>query len=205
MDERTSAEHRTAEGSDHSGAATPPATAIPEVGTIADVVCVMIEDREQREKEIAEERRRHDRERAEECRHYEEESERRIRDMTKQLGLLREMVTARPIAAPIGAQMEREFVKLTRLSNNDDIEAYITTFERMMEAYEMEEAQWPYKLAPQLTGKAQQAFAALSPDEAKSYSVVKAAVLRRYNINEETYRKRSEVSHSSQERHRGSL
>ena len=108
MEERTSAEHRTAEGSDHSGAATPPAAAIPEVGTIADVVRVMIEDRERREKEIAEERRRHDRERAEERRRYEEESERRIRDMTKQLELLREMVTARPIAAPIGAQRERE-------------------------------------------------------------------------------------------------
>ena len=124
-------------------------------------------------RKIAEERRRHDRERAEERRRYEEESERRITDMTKQLELLREMVTAhatRPISAPIGAERERESVKLTHLSDNDDIEAYLTTFERMMEAYEIGVARWPYKLAPQLTGKAQQAFAALSPNEAKPYS-----------------------------------
>jgi precorrin-3B methylase len=93
--------------------------------------------------EIAEERRRHDRERAEERRRYEEESERRIRDMTKQFEILREMVsahTAHPIATPIGAQRERESVKLTRLSDSDDIEAYLTTFERMMEAYKIEGA-----------------------------------------------------------------
>ena len=146
----------------------------------------MIEDREPREMEIVEERRHYDRERAE------EESKRRIRDMTKQFELLREMVTAHtahPIATPIGTQRERESVKLTRLSDNDDIEAYLTTFERMTEAYEIG-ARWPYKLAPQLTGKAQQVYASLSPDEAKSYSVVKAAILHRYNINEETYRKR---------------
>jgi hypothetical protein len=54
--------------------------------------------------------------------------------MTKQFELFREMVTAHtahPIAAPIGTQRERESVKLTRLSDNDDIEAYLTTFERM--------------------------------------------------------------------------
>ena len=172
MDEHTPAEHRTAEGSDHSGEDTSPAAAISEVVTIADVVRAMIEDRERREMEIAEKRRRHDRERAEEHRRYEEERERRIRDMTKQFELLREMVTAhtaQPIAAPIGAQRERESVKLTHLSDNDDIEAYLTTFERMMEAYEIEGARWPYNLAPQLIGKAQQASASLSLDEAKSY------------------------------------
>ena len=62
--------------------------------TIADVVRVIIEDRERREQEIAEERRRHDRERVEERRRFKEESERRIRYMTKQLELLRKMVTA---------------------------------------------------------------------------------------------------------------
>ena len=57
MDEHTPAEHRTAEGSDHSGEDTPPAAAISEVVTIVDVVRVMIEDRERREIEIAEERK----------------------------------------------------------------------------------------------------------------------------------------------------
>ena len=47
-----------------------------------------------------------------------------------------------------------------RAVETDDIEAYPTTFERMMAAYEVPENRWPYKLAPMLTGKARQAYAA---------------------------------------------
>uniref|UniRef100_A0A1X7VDJ8 Protein kinase domain-containing protein n=1 Tax=Amphimedon queenslandica TaxID=400682 RepID=A0A1X7VDJ8_AMPQE len=57
-----------------------------------------------------------------------------------------------------------------------------------MEAYEVPKECWAYRLAPQLTGKAQQAYAAVSSDSAKKYDEVKTAILRRYNINEETYR-----------------
>ena len=45
-------------------------------------------------------------------------------------------------------------------------------------------------MAPQLTGKAHQAYTALSSDSAKRYEDVKTAILRRYNINEETYQTR---------------
>lgn len=67
----------------------------------------------------------------------------------------------------------------------DDIEAYLLTFEWMMQAYEMDGPRWTYTLAPQLTGKAQEAYAALSID----YNTLKTAILRRFNINEETYRR----------------
>ena len=72
----------------------------------------------------------------------------------------------------------------------DDIEAYLVTFERTMEAYEVDGARWSFMLAPQLTGKAQQAYAAMAADSASRYDDLKAAILRRYNINEETYRRR---------------
>ena len=72
-----------------------------------------------------------------------------------------------------------EPLKLTKLTNTDDVEAYLTTFERMMKAYAMEKARWAFVLAPQLTGKAQQAYAAMSGD-------MKEAILKRYDdINEE--------------------
>ena len=45
-------------------------------------------------------------------------------------------------------------------------------------------------MAPQLTGKALQAYAALSNDDSKVYEKVKEAIFRRYDINEETYRQR---------------
>jgi phosphoenolpyruvate carboxylase len=80
-----------------------------------------------------------------------------------------------------------EQLKLTKLTESEDIEAYLTTFERIMGVYGMEEA---FQLAPLLTGKAQQAYAAVSADEAHNYVRIKEAVLRRYNISDEMYRQR---------------
>ena len=54
----------------------------------------------------------------------------------------------------------------------------------------MSRERWSFQLAPHLTGKAQQAYAALPPEDAKTYDMVKEAILRRYDINEETYRQR---------------
>ena len=158
--------------------------------SLAELVRVMIEDREQRDREVAEEQERHEREIAEERRHHEEESERHRTEMRSHMDLLQRLVAERPTSASARTSGENEHVRLTRLSDDDDIEAYLTTFERMMEAYEVERARWSFKLAPQLTGKAQQAYAALPPEHAKDYDEVKAAILRRYNINEETYRQR---------------
>ena len=63
-------------------------------------------------------------------------------------------------------------------------------FERVMEGYGVDEARWAYKLAPYLTAKAQQAYVAMNRGEAEQYGEVKKAILRRYDINEETYRQR---------------
>ena len=76
------------------------------------------------------------------------------------------------------------------MTEDDDIEAYLTTFERLMQAYEVSKDRWSFKLAPQLVGKAQQAYAAMLPDDAKDYTKLKEAVLRRYDITEESYRQR---------------
>ena len=83
-----------------------------------------------------------------------------------------------------------EHIKLTRLTEADDVEAYLTTFERLMELGRVAEESWTLRLAPQLTGKAQQAYAALSVTDATDYRQVKGAILRRYDISEETYRQR---------------
>lgn len=77
------------------------------------------------------------------------------------------------------AESEANVVKLTE---KDDIEAHLTTFERIMGAYNIAKERWVFKLAPQLSGKAQQAYAALQTDEAKDCKRVKANILRRYNI-----------------------
>eukprot|EP00731_Ephydatia_muelleri_P007554 Em0003g1802a len=93
--------------------------------------------------------------------------------------------------------------KVAKLTERDDIEAYLATFERTMTAYEVNRQRWVYKLAPQLSGKAQQAYAAMSSEEAVDCERVKAAILKRYDINEETYRLRfRSVMKSLDESHR---
>ena len=67
----------------------------------------------------------------------------------------------------------------------------MTTFERSMEAHEIERAKWPVLLTSQLIGKAQQAYAALSSGDFKNFAKVKEAIFKRYDINnEEKYRQR---------------
>ena len=57
----------------------------------------------------------------------------------------------------------------------------------MVAVYTVEEERWAYKLVPLLTRNAQQAYAAIKLEDEGQYFEVKAAVLRRYDINEETY------------------
>ena len=54
-------------------------------------------------------------------------------------------------------------------------------------SYGVKKAHWVVRLAPQLSGKAQQAYVAMPTTEAGQYDQVKAAILRRYDINAETY------------------
>ena len=77
---------------------------------------------------------------------------------------------------------------MTKLGENEDIEAYLTTFERVMTLYALPPDRWAVKLAPQLTGRAQQAYDAMATADAGAYSEMKKAILRRYDISEETYR-----------------
>ena len=53
-----------------------------------------------------------------------------------------------------------------------------------------EEVTSAFRLAPQLTRRAQQAYAAMRNADAQDYQRVKEAILRCYNISEETYRQR---------------
>ena len=80
--------------------------------------------------------------------------------------------------------------KVSKLSDKDDIEAYLTTFERMMVAYGVPKDRWVFRVAPQLTGKAQQAYAAMAAEDTGDYDQLKAAIFQRYSITEETYRVR---------------
>ena len=58
-------------------------------------------------------------------------------------------------------------LKLTKLTDSEDIELYLTTFKIMMKVYEVEKERWALLLASQLTGKVQ--HAALNVESAVKY------------------------------------
>ena len=151
----------------------------------------MAEERARQREESERQREESARQREESVRQR-EESERRIAEMRRQMERLQEMFHEQSsTAAPVKERRSAaESIKVTRLTEEDDIESYLTTFERIMAANEVGRDRWSFHLAPNLTGKAQQAYTALPPEDAKTYETVKEAILRRYDIHEETYRQR---------------
>ena len=146
---------------------------------------LLVEDRRKREEEFDAERAR-----------MVEERQRRERETGKQMEELRAhleslMKVVADSRKPEVVSQKRELsVKLVPLTEKDDIEAYLVTFERIMAAHRVEKDCWSQYLAPQLTGRAQLAFAALPVDDSGDYDAIKLAILQRYDITEEAYRRR---------------
>ena len=102
--------------------------------TVAKLMEMLVQERADRRKEEAQ---------------HKEMTAKCEEDMQRQIQLLTQLVNKKdrdPLAID-----HRDQVKLTKLGNGDDIESFITTFERMMVPKE----RWIYKLAPNLTGRAQ--------------------------------------------------
>ena len=171
-------------------AATTAATATGEdAAPLADLLRLLMEDRRLREEELAEERRRR-----------EAEAARYERERKEQMDVLARLVeTAGTRTATTGeaaggsgerSSSRRGKVVLTKYVEGNDVEAYLTTFERVMTVDHIDRPLWVVHLAPQLAGRAQQAYASLPPEKAGDYTEVRAAILRRYDISPETYRQK---------------
>ena len=148
---------------------------------VTDLLKAWMEDTCKQELRHEEERHRYEQERAEEKRCYDQEwAEERLRYEK----LVRGLTTGRPHCVEVGP----ELLKLTKLGEIDDIEAFLTTFEKAVEAHGVERDKRATILAPQLTGKAHLAYVAMSDEDARDYDRVKAAIFQRSDTNEETYR-----------------
>ncbi|KAG1933522.1 gag-pol fusion protein [Pimephales promelas] len=80
--------------------------------------------------------------------------------------------------------------KLQKLNDADDIEHFLTTFERIALACKWRRSEWALQLVPLLTGKARSAYVHMDIEETLDYDQVKSAILSKYAINPETYRQR---------------
>ncbi|XP_035986169.1 uncharacterized protein LOC118559583 [Fundulus heteroclitus] len=102
-----------------------------------------------------------------------------------------------PMRQPIGTQHSTlvrhsgwKGPKMQPYNEGEDIEHYLTTFERIAHACQWPQDEWALHLAPLLTGKARSAYVAMDMDDTMDYAKVKCAVLQKYEISEETYRLR---------------
>ncbi len=77
-----------------------------------------------------------------------------------------------------------------KLEETDDIENFLETFERVATQQHWPDNVWAGQLAGLLTGRAQAAYAALDATEAQEYKKVKEAILHRFDVNQETHRRR---------------
>lgn len=88
-----------------------------------------------------------------------------------------------------GYRPQRE-PKLPVLTPEDDIEHFLITFERMAMVCRWPEEEWAVRLVPQLTGKARSAFVLMDFRDSEDYGKVKEAILAKYEMTDETYRRR---------------
>ena len=72
----------------------------------------------------------------------------------------------------------------------DQIDAFLERFERFVEGMHLPKAVWSLHLATVLTGKGLEAYSGLSAADASNYDTLKDTLLRRYDLNEEGYRKK---------------
>ena len=79
---------------------------------------------------------------------------------------------------------------LQKLAATYNVEHFLATFERIATQQKWPKEVWATQVAGILSSKVMAAYAALTPEDAIQYEKVKEAILRRYEINEETYQQR---------------
>ena len=132
----------------------------------------LLEDRKLRDQEFAAERDRLENERRTRERETREQMEAMHAHMEKLVSMMEKTQSTQS-----GKSVRELSVKLVPFSEKEDIEAYLVTFERIMTAHMVNKDRWPHFLVPQLSGRAQLAFAALPTEQSADYSAIKAAIL----------------------------
>jgi transposase InsO family protein len=81
-------------------------------------------------------------------------------------------------------------VKLIPRFNENDIESFLRTFERIAQLNDWPEDKYAAVLQTHLSGKALKIFTELSTEQCQDYATLKAALLTAYSVVPEVYRKR---------------
>lgn len=94
-----------------------------------------------------------------------------------------------PISAPRTASARTP--KLPYFEENvDDMDAYLQRFERYAKSQNWPNDEWAVHLSALLKGKALDVYSRIAPDEAMKFDVLKEALLKRFEMTEDGFRKR---------------
>ena len=175
-------------------------------------------ERQRREEEERAERQRREEEEREERRRRQDEErearrqEREIRKLQHEAELMRQKEAAE------AAKREHE-LELARLAatngdgrtaerddrakapklpafedGKDDLDAYLQRFERFADTAKWHRTGWASKLSALLSGRALEVYSRLSEEAARDYDKVKIALMKRYDLTEDGYRRKFRAS-----------
>ncbi|XP_076442803.1 uncharacterized protein LOC143281478 [Babylonia areolata] len=83
-----------------------------------------------------------------------------------------------------------EGLKLNPLEDRDNVDDYLNQFERIAELQGWEKETWSSHLLPYLTGIARSLYFALRPEEQNNYDSLRAALMKRFNLTADGYRRK---------------
>ncbi|GFO43375.1 Gag-Pol polyprotein [Plakobranchus ocellatus] len=93
-----------------------------------------------------------------------------------------------------GARSSDAGAKHPKLPNfqdgRDDLDIWLTRFERFAESNAWSREKWSSSLCALLTGRALDCYGRLSAEQAKDYDKVKEALMKRYDLTEDGYRRK---------------
>ena len=176
-----------------------------------------IEEERRQEEEKEERRRREDEEKEERRRREDEERETRRQERElRKLEMEADLVRQKEAAEAAKREHELELARLRQghlddrprdredrakapklpsfVDGKDDLNAYLQRFERFAETAKWKKDGWASKLSALLSGRALEVYSRLSEEVAKDYDKVKIALMKRYDLTEDGYRRKFRAS-----------
>ena len=83
---------------------------------------------------------------------------------------------------------------LSFVDGKDDLDAYLQRFERFATTAKWEKTGWASRPSALLSGRALEVYSRLSEEAAKNYDRVKLALMKRYDLTDDGYRRRFRAS-----------
>ena len=175
------------------------------------------EEKEEKRRRFEEEKRLEEEEKEERRRRQDEEREtRRLERELRKLEKEAELVRQKEAAEAAKREHELELARLGQgnldnrprdredrakapklpsfVDGKDDLDAYLQRFERFAETAKWNKIGWASKLSALLSGRALEVYSRLSEEAAKDYDKVKIALMKRYDLTEDGYRRKFRAS-----------